>query len=106
MTAPKAPAGLDAHGLAFWRKATADRDFAEAHDLERLAIAARALDEIAADEALLRTEGRYTSDRWGRRIPHPALKTVAENRVLFLRCIRELGLDLVVADDSRPRRQY
>lgn len=43
---------------------------------------------------------------WGRRIPHPARKTLAESRILFLRSVRELGLDLVTSDDLRPPRQY
>ena len=106
MTAPKAPAGLRKDGKWFWERGTAEREFSEAHDIKRLEMGCRTLDEIASDEKTIKHEGRFTTDRWGRRIPHPALKTLAENRILFLRIIRELGLDITAPDDPRPRRQY
>jgi hypothetical protein len=106
MSNPKAPTGLRGPGRRFWKAATRERVFSESHDLARLLIGARTLDEIAADEATLATEGRFTVDRWGRRVAHPALKSLQENRALFLRVIRELALDLVAPEDSRPPRQY
>lgn len=106
MKVPKAPPGLQRHGRSFWHRAAAEREFSEVHDLKRLEMECRVVDEIQMDEATLKLEGRYTRDRWGRRVPHPALKSLQENRALFLRIIRELGLDLVVPDASRPPRQY
>jgi phage terminase small subunit len=106
MKAPKAPAGLAKDGRTFWKAATTEREFSEAHDLRRLEMGCRTLDEIAADQSTIRAEGRYTEDRWGRAIPHPALKTLQENRALFLRVIRELALDVVAPDASRPPRLY
>lgn len=97
----KEPGSLQEHGRAFWKRALLEREFTDAHDLERLAIAAKLLDEIAADEETLRIEGRFTEDRFRRSIPHPAVRTLAENRTCFLRVIRELGLDQVAPDDAQ-----
>jgi phage terminase small subunit len=106
MKPSKVPVGLQKRGRWFWNHATDERDFTDAHDIERLSMACKTLDEISADEATLKAEGRFTADRWGRAIPHPAVKTLGENRILFLRIVRELGLDLVTAEDPRPPRQY
>jgi hypothetical protein len=105
-TTPNAPGGLRGPGRRFWKAATKERIFSEAHDLARLAIAARTLDEIAADQETVKAEGRYTRDRWGRAVAHPALKALQENRALFLRVVRELALDIVVPEDPRPPRRY
>jgi phage terminase small subunit len=105
MKGPKAPPGLQKDGRWFWHRSMDEREFSECHDIKRLEMGARTLDEIMADQETLGMEGRFTTDRWGRRIPHPALKTLQENRILFLRIVRELGLDLTIPD-SRPPRQY
>lgn len=89
------PEGLGEDGRWFWSKAKAEREFTDAHDLARLAIAARILDEIRADQDLIEREGRYVHARLGRMIPHPAIKILQENRGLFIRAIQALGLDVV-----------
>lgn len=95
------PENLGQDGRVFWRTALLEREFTEIHDLTRLAIAAKCLDEIRADEETLRIEGRFTSDRFNRAIPHPAVRTLSENRTCFLRVIRELGLDQVNGDTGQ-----
>ncbi len=102
----KAPSGLGPAGKKDWHQAHAEREFVCFHDTRRLAMLCRLQDEIAADEETLRAEGRYTTDRHGRRIPHPALRTLGENRILYLRCVRELGLDLETPEDPRIPRRY
>lgn len=106
MTKIEPPEFLKQDGRLFWDRARAEREFVDAHDERRLEIACKLLDDIQADETVLREEGRFTRDRWNRRIPHPALKSLAENRIIFLRTIRELGLDLLTPEDPRQPRLY
>lgn len=106
MTVPKAPAYLRPAGRRYWRQAHSEREFVESHDVKRLEFICRLLDELASDEATVRAEGRFTANRWGQRIAHPALKQIEVNRILYLRCVRELGLDIIMPEDPRIRRQY
>jgi hypothetical protein len=94
---------LGPDGLWFLQKALAEREIVEAHDLERVKIAARCLDEIRADERRVELEGRYTRARFNRLIPHAAIKVIQENRAIFLRVVREMGLDQVVDDREQGR---
>jgi len=83
---------LGPDGLWFWKKALGEREITEAHDVERVLIAAKCLDEIRADERLLEKEGRYARGRFSRVYPHPAIKVIQENRAIFLRTVDTHGL--------------
>ena len=102
----KAPPGLQPTGRRFWKLATGEREFTESHDLARLFMASRCLDEIAEDEQTVKAEGRYLEDRFGQKKEHPAANAIRQNKMLFIKIIRELGLDLVTTEDPRPPRQY
>lgn len=101
----KIPQDLKKHGRAFWQAVQADYSMQEAHDLERLKMAARCLDDIAAAEEQIEKDGAFVRDRYGQVKEHPAGKVVREHRALFIRIIRELALDIDMPD-SRPPRQY
>jgi hypothetical protein len=88
------PDGLGDDGQWFWKRATGERDYTEAHDLERLRIAAKCLDDIRVDQAVLDRDGRYVRARFNRLVAHPAIKTIQENRALFLRTVNSMGLDI------------
>jgi phage terminase small subunit len=103
---PKSPNGLQTSGKNFWKKVLSEYDLSESHDLERLSMACRLLDEISDDEKLVRTEGRFMPDRFHQKREHPAARAIRDNRTLFCRIIRELCLDIVTPGDSRPPRQY
>ncbi|MDD3847492.1 MAG: hypothetical protein PHC90_14180 [Syntrophorhabdaceae bacterium] len=102
----KIPSGLKTPGKKFYKKVLEEYDISESHDLERLFMAAKCLDEIAADEKLLKAEGRFIEDRFHQKREHPASKAVRDNKTLFCRIIRELALDITDPGDSRPPRQY
>ena len=102
----KAPSGLGVKGKSFWHRVTSDFEFSEAHDLERLRLACQTLDDLEEAERSIRAEGRYLKNRFGELRENPALKTVRDSRVVFCRIIRELGLDIEGAPESRPPRQY
>jgi phage terminase small subunit len=106
MKIPKVPNGLEAPGKKFFKKVLSEYVLTEGHDLERLFMACRCLDEIAEDEKIVRSEGRFITDRFLQKRENPASRSIRDNKTLFCRIIRELGLDIVTPGDSRPPRQY
>lgn len=76
------------------------------HDLERLSMAAKCLDDVQAAEDQIEIDGRFTKNRYGNVIESPAAKVIRDTRLLFVKIIRELGLDLTNAPESRPPRKY
>jgi phage terminase small subunit len=106
MKIPKPPAGLQASGRKFWTKVLTEYDLSESHDLERLRQACSCLDEIAEGEKIIKSEGRFIVDRFKQRREHPAGRTIRDNKILFLRAVRELNLDISQAPEARPPRKY
>lgn len=96
---------LGAIGEDFVKKVLSEYDLADAHDLERLDMAGRCLDEISEAEDQIRIDGRYQQNRYGGTVEHPAARVIRDTRLLFVKIIRELALDINVPD-SRPPRQY
>jgi P27 family predicted phage terminase small subunit len=102
MTIPK---DLKKAGKAFWQSVMKENDLRESHDLARLEMAAKCLDDIASAEDQIKKGGLFVADRYGQMKENPAAKTIRENRIIFCRIIRELGLDLEI-QESRPPRLY
>ncbi|MEI6263048.1 MAG: hypothetical protein WCR46_24545 [Deltaproteobacteria bacterium] len=102
----KIPPGLKAQGKQFWKKIQDVYGMDEAHDIERLKMACRCLDEIEEAELIIAAEGRYVPDRFEKTQEHSGCKAIRDNKTLFCRIIRELALDLTTTGDSRPPRQY
>ena len=105
MKAPRAPSGLKAPGKRFWKKAHAERVHDEVQDTTRLELACRCLDEIDELQKVVEKEGRIIQDRFFQSKEHPAAKAIRDNKILFCRIVRELGLDLPVPE-SRPPMRY
>ena len=97
---------LGKEGKEFWEKATAENELTEAHDFERLAMACKTLDDLSEIEKRVKSDGMFTVNRYGSTVEHPGCKMIRDLRMLFLKTIRELGLDLIDVGDSRPPRQY
>ncbi len=102
----KCPPGLKTAGKAFWRKANSEFTFETAADFERLRSAATCIDQIRLGEKVLEEEGLFVTDRWDQKKEHPASKMIRENKTLFCRIIRELGLDLQSEQESRIPGRY
>jgi phage terminase small subunit len=100
------PEGLQETGKRFYEQVLVEYDMGDAHDKARLVMACRCLDEIAHDEALIEKQGRFIKDRFQQVKEHPAGRAIRENKTLFCRIIREIGLDITAPPDSRPPRQY
>jgi phage terminase small subunit len=64
-------------------------------------LAGEAWDRHEEAREILRNAGLTTTDKHGIVRPHPAVQVENTARTAFVRCIRELGLDLT-PDDSRP----
>lgn len=102
----KPPQGLKRAGKRFWVRVMNEFVLEETHDLARLEMACRCLDEIVKAEGVVEQDGMYIKDRFLQTREHPAMKTCRDNRTLFLRAVRELGLDLEQSPESRPPGRY
>jgi phage terminase small subunit len=96
------PKNLKETGRTFFKKVQAEYVFEDTHDVERLSQAAACLDEIVFAQRELEKDGRFFKTKSGIIREHPALKAVRDFRTLFVRIIRELGLDLETAEPLRP----
>lgn len=92
-------------GRNFWKKVLKEYELTETHDLERLSMAAKCLDDISEAEERVRKDGMFVKNRYGSTIEHPGMKTIKDCRLLFVKIIRELALD-ISAPESRPPRKY
>ena len=101
----KLPRELNTRGRKFWRQITTDFDLTEHHHFELLKQACFCLDRVETARKTLEKEGLFVLNRFNECREHPALKVEKDNRALFARLIRELGLDIVTTE-SRPPAQY
>ena len=102
----RCPAELKKNGRQFWRQVHTEFEIAHGHDLERLVMAAKCLDDIAAIEHEIGSAGRFVKNRYGNVTEHPGCKSLRDTRLLFVKVVRELGLDLTNAPPSRPPGRY
>ena len=93
-------------GLKFRKQILKDFVIEERHDLKRLDLAAHCLDRIAECQDIVKKEGLIILDRFEQKKEHPAAKIERDNKTLFVRILRELGLDLEKQEESRPPAQY
>ena len=106
MSGVKTPTDLGAQGRRFWESLLREVELEEAHDLERLCMACKCLDDLDVAESRVKADGMFTINRYGATVEHPAFKTIRDLRLLFVKIIRELGLDIAAPGESRPPRQY
>jgi len=103
----RAPSSLRKSGKKFWYDVTKRFVFNEPHHLKLLEQAAGCIDRIEEAREKIQKDGPYIFDRFNQLREHPAMRTERDNRILLVRIIRELGLDLVVNEEyTRPPRQY
>jgi phage terminase small subunit len=102
----KTPPDLKAAGRKFWNLANAETIFESSHDLARLTMACKCLDDIQAAEQQIKADGVFIKDRYGQPKEHVAAKVIRDNRIIFCRIVRELGLDIDPVPESRLPRRY
>jgi phage terminase small subunit len=105
MKIAKIPKGLKVAGRKFWKKVLNEYELADSHDLERLSMACKCLDTLADAEKRVDTDGLFSVNRYGATVEHPGVKMIRDNRMLFVKIIRELNLD-IPAPVARPPRNY
>jgi len=101
----KYPKNLKEEGQKFYKEQQSVYGMEDPHEVRMLQMAGGCLDEIHESEGQIRKDGRFVKDRYGQIKEHPAGKVIRENRALFLRIIRELGLNVEIPE-SRPPRLY
>jgi P27 family predicted phage terminase small subunit len=102
---PRAPSTLKASGRAFWKKVHSNFEIENEHHLRLLETAGQCLDRLDECRDILAAEGLCTVDRFGQMRAHPATSIERDQKALFVRILRELGLD-IPSPDSRPPRKY
>jgi hypothetical protein len=100
--APAIPRGLRGKARQFFQ--TVVRDFAlEPFHIELLTQGCWALQRCEEARAVVDREGlTYLDAKTGRVFPHPCVVIEKDNRILFSRVLRELGLDLAESQIARP----
>ena len=76
----------------------------ESHHVKILTLAAECWDKAATALAAVKNDGMFQADRWEMKHIHPGVKVHQENVALFLRAVRELGLDIEPPEAARPPR--
>ena len=96
---PGAPAGLSAAAAKWWADLQRDFPLADAAGLLLLEQAMRAFDRCEEARAMLDKDGGIITDRFGQKVPHPAIKLERDSRHQLLQCLRALNLDV---EPARP----
>jgi P27 family predicted phage terminase small subunit len=84
-----------------WCRETYERYVLEEHHRRILILAAESWDRKQQARAILEKDGLTVTDKYGATKPHPCLAVEKDAGALFLRSIRELGLDLA-SEPARP----
>jgi len=66
----------------------------EDHNEKILILACECLDVIEEGRLKIEKEGAFYTNRFGEPRTHPAIKVIDNNKIIFLRLIKQLGLDL------------
>jgi P27 family predicted phage terminase small subunit len=99
-TTPKPPGHLGTDARRFWSEIVTMFDL-EPHDVKRLTIACDSLDRIDQARAAIKRDGVTTTTRFGEVKPHPAIAVWRDAAKLYLSAIRQMGVDLEQAGNSR-----
>ena len=68
-------------------------------------MACKTLDDLKEAEDRVKVDGMFVVNRYGNTIEHPAVKTIKDLRLLFVKIIRELALNISIPE-SRPPKRY
>ena len=76
----------------------------EPHHCELLTLACECLDRMRTARNQIKKDGLFCRDRYGQTKTHPAQRVENDNKTLFARLIRELGLDITDPSETRLPR--
>jgi phage terminase small subunit len=97
MKIPKPPAYLSKPAKRFWRDMVSLWQFDQG-ELRLLETACQALDDVEACRLTVRSEGRFTPNRYNCVIEHPALVAGLKARAQFAAIVKQLDLH-----DEKPK---
>lgn len=86
-----------------WVEQVATDYVLESHHLRLLLLAGESWDRVTEARETLKAEGLTIDGRFGKKA-HPAVNIERDNKIMFARMVRELGLDAEEPDASRPPR--
>ena len=91
-----------------WMQGVLDEFEIDAGDgsLQKLTLAAEALDRANEARELVTREGLTVTDRFGQRKPHPAVGVQRDFSALHARLMRELNLSEAPDEKRPPRLKY
>jgi P27 family predicted phage terminase small subunit len=102
----KMPSGLGV-SRKLWREVTSEYIDFEPHHLKLLQLICETWDAIIEAREVLKKEGSYFVDRYQQPKEHPAADAERKNKTLFMRLVRELGLDIAPPSEmGRGKRRY
>ena len=96
---PGAPAGLSPAAARWWTQLQSDYPLTDSAGQLLLEQAMRAFDRCEEARAMLDQDGGIITDRFGQKVPHPAIKLERDCRHQLLQCLRALNLDI---EPARP----
>ena len=98
---PKAPRHLRAPTRR-WFAGVLENFALEPHHVRLLTLACEAWDRCQEARGAIAKHGMIYEDRFGSPRLRPELGVERDSRAAFARLLRELGLDVIDPDDSRP----
>ena len=90
---PQPSRPLGEHGLALWRRVTAEYDISDSAGIEFLTLAAQALDRAEELAACIRADGAIVRTPAGIKT-HPGVKEELSCRGFTVRTLQKLGIGL------------
>lgn len=99
----KAPTHLSPPAARWFRYMAREYGIEDAGGVSLLSAAADAWDRCREAREIISAEGAITTDRFGQRVPHPAVRIEHGARAQLLAALRLLNLDLEPLQ-SRPGR--
>ncbi len=104
-TIPSPPEHLKRRGRALWRGVHRDYILDTTHDRQRLLVACEAADRLDEARARIEQDGTYVTSPQGLKA-HPAVKVEQDSRIILLRALRELGVDVAEPHVVRPPSRW
>lgn len=102
----KMPSGLGV-SRKLWRDIVSEYIEFEPHHLKLLQLICETWDKVVGAREVLQKDGSYFVDRYGQPKEHPAADAERKNKTLFMRLVRELGLDITPpSEQGRGKQRY
>ncbi len=103
---PHCPITLQKRGKKFWHDMLKEYEFSDLRDYERLRMAGELLDLMDEAQASIKNDGLWTTDRFGHKKEHPALRLLRNAQVNFIRLLKSLDIEKEISVAKQNGRLY